>query len=215
MTQQSDLLNGVTRGTQSTFLISDGRVIWIDPFQVGDGDPKADILFITHAHGDHCSTGDMQKVIKADTIAVGPPDCVAQVPVPDAQKIQVAPGDNRTIAGLEVEVVPAYNIDKPFHPRSNNWVGYIFSLNGRRLYHAGDTDRIPEMKNMRADVVLLPIGGTYTMDAAEAASAVNEDLKPNVAVPMHYGAVVGSDADAELFSQLCTDASVQIMKPSL
>jgi len=209
-----DLLKGVTKGAQSTFLIQGGKVIWIDPFQLATADlPKADVLFITHAHGDHLSAGDQAKILKPGTIVVGPPDCVAPVAVPDAQKIVVAPGDSITVEGIPVEVVPAYNIDKAYHPRSNNWVGYILTVDGRRIYHAGDTDRIPEMKNFRVDVAMLPVGGTYTMGAEEAAAAVNEDIKPQAAVPIHY-TVVGSEADAERFSQLA-NVPVTIFKPSL
>src|SRR3989304_528160 len=113
MTQQATLLQGVKRGTQSTLLISNGKNIWIDPFRVTNGDPKADILFITHAHGDHLSLADMQKVVKAETVVVGPPDCIGGAPVDASKKVAVAPGDRRTIEGLDVEGVPAYTIDKP------------------------------------------------------------------------------------------------------
>lgn len=215
MTQQATLLQGVTRGTQSTLLVTNGKILWIDPFQVTHGEPRADVLLITHAHGDHCSTGDMQKVTKPETVVVGPPDCIAKAPVDEAKKIAVAPGDRPTVEGFSIEVVSAYNIDKPFHPKANNWVGYIISVGGRRLYHAGDTDRIPEMKAFETDVAFLPIGGTYTMNAEEAAAAANEDIKPKVAVPMHYGAVVGNDADAGRFRELCTETEVQILMPSL
>jgi len=215
MTQETGLLQGVKRGTQSTLLITNGKVIWIDPFRVTTADPKADVLFITHAHGDHCSPGDIEKVITPTTVVVGPPDCIARAPVDDARKVAVAPGDQRTIEGVSFEVVPAYNIGKPFHPRANNWVGYILTVGGRRLYHAGDTDRIPEMKDMKTDVALLPIGGTYTMTAEEAAAAVNEDIRPKVAVPIHYGAVVGSEDDARRFQELCSGVEVEIIQPSL
>jgi L-ascorbate metabolism protein UlaG (beta-lactamase superfamily) len=215
MTQQTSLLQGVQRGTQSTFLIAGGKNIWIDPIQLRNEEPKADIVFITHAHGDHLSASDIGKVIKAETVVVGPPDCIARAPVDDSKKIAVAPGENRTIEGVSVQVVPAYNIDKPFHPRSNNWVGYIIDVDGRKLYHAGDTDRIPEMKEFQTDVAMLPVAGTYTMTAEEAAAAINEDIKPKLAVPMHYGFAVGSDADAEKFKSLVSDAEVQILPPSL
>jgi L-ascorbate metabolism protein UlaG (beta-lactamase superfamily) len=195
-------------------LLNDGKVMWIDPFQVANGDPKADVLLITHAHGDHLSDPDMQKVVKPGTVVAGPPDCIAKAPVGDAKKIAMAPGDKKTIEGFDVEAVHAYNIDKPFHPKENNWVGFIVTVGGRRIYHAGDTDRIPEMKNMETDVAFLPIGGTYTMTAEEAAAAANEDLKPKLAVPFHYGAVVGTDADAQKFKELCS-GDVQILKPSL
>jgi L-ascorbate metabolism protein UlaG (beta-lactamase superfamily) len=214
MTELATLLQGVTRGTQSTLLVTNGKVLWVDSFQVDHGDPKADVLLITHAHADHCSPGDVQKVMKPGTVVVGPPDCISKVPVDEANKIAVMPGDRRTLDGFSIDVVPAYNIDKPFHPKANNWVGYIVSVGGRRIYHAGDTDRIPEMKTFETDVAFLPIGGTYTMNAQEAAAAASEDIKPKIAVPMHYGAVVGSDADAQSFSELCT-TSVAILTPSL
>jgi L-ascorbate metabolism protein UlaG (beta-lactamase superfamily) len=214
MTQQATLLHGITRGTQSTLLVTNGKVLWIDPFQVAHGDPKADLLLITHAHGDHCSTADMKKVITPETVVVGPRDCIAAAPVEDSKKIAIAPGETRTIDGFSIEAVPAYNIDKPFHPRANNWVGYIIGASGRSLYHAGDTDRIPEMKTFQADVAFLPIGGTYTMDAEEAAAAASQDIRPEIAVPMHYTAVVGTDADAERFRELCS-IPVQVLKPAL
>jgi L-ascorbate metabolism protein UlaG (beta-lactamase superfamily) len=215
VTQQQTLLQGIKRGTQSTLLIANGKTIWVDPFGVSNADPKADVLFITHAHGDHLSTGDIQKVIKAETVVVGPPDCVAKAPVDESKKVSVAPGESRTIEGISVEVVAAYNIDKPFHPKANNWVGYVFNLGDRRVYHAGDTDRIPEMKSIETDVAFLPVGGTYTMNAEEAAAAVNEDIKPKMAVPMHYGAVVGSEGDARRFVELCSAAEGQVVAPSL
>lgn len=214
MTQQGDLLQGVTKGQQSTFLIAAGKVIWIDPFRLTTEEPKADLLFITHAHGDHLSEDDFKKVLKSTTIVVGPPDCIAPIPASDDRKRAVAPGETHDIEGIHVEVVPAYNLDKPYHPRSNNWVGYIFDLGGRRVYHAGDTDRIPELKNIRADVAMLPVGGTYTMGAEEAAAAILEDIKPTLAVPIHY-TVVGSEADAERFRDLLPEGMGRVLPPSL
>jgi L-ascorbate metabolism protein UlaG (beta-lactamase superfamily) len=211
---QHDHLHGISKGPQATFLIVDGRNIWIDPVQVNSTEPKADVLFITHAHGDHLSAADISKVATANTIVVGPPDCIASAPVDESKKMAVAPGQTITVEGINVEVVPAYNIDKPFHPKENNWVGYIFEVNGRRIYHAGDTDRIPEMKDFRADVALVPVGGTYTMTAAEAAAAVNEDIKPQFAVPMHY-TMVGSEADAQAFVQALSGVQGQVMQQTL
>lgn len=214
MTDDRELLEGITKGAQSTFLIVMGKNVWIDPFQITVTEPKADVLFITHAHGDHLSVADMSKIVTANTIVVGPPDCIASAPVPENKKMAVAPGQTITVEGIEVEVVPAYNIGKPFHPRENNWVGYVLQVGDHRVYHAGDIDRIPELKNIHADVAFVPVGGTYTMNAAEAAAAVSEDLKPKLAVPIHY-TVVGSDADAEAFVKALDGVEGRILKPSL
>ena len=120
------------------------------------------------------------------------------------------PGESTTANGVKIEAVPAYNINKQFHPKSNNWVGYIFTLDGQRIYQAGDTDAIPEMKNVKADVVLMPVGGTYTMTAQEAAEATNA-INPKLAIPMHWGKIVGSANDAETFKKL-VKCEVQILK---
>lgn len=212
--QPNDLLNGVSKGPQSTFLLAGGKNIWIDPFQITSTEPKADLVFITHAHGDHLSASDMSKIVTPATLVIGPPDCIAAAPVDQSKKMAVAPGQSITVEGIKVEVVPAYNIGKPFHPRENNWVGYIFDVDGRRIYHAGDIDRIPELKEIRADIAMVPVGGTYTMDAAEAAAAINEDIKPKVAIPMHY-TVVGSEADAQRFVEALTEAEGHVMKHTL
>jgi len=194
---------------QSAFRIDDeGKQIYIDPYKMPKGLPKADFIFVTHSHFDHYSQGDIDKLWQQSTQIVAPAD----VAIKSSKKVKsVAPGDTLEVNGLKVEVVPAYNVDKSFHPRSNRWVGYILELSdGTRVYHAGDTDRVPEMDVIEADIVLLPVGGTYTMTAAKAADAANA-INPKVAIPMHYGAVVGGDKDAEEFAKL-VKAEVVIKK---
>jgi len=143
------------------------------------------------------------------TIIVAPEACAAKF---KGDVRTVKPGDALTIEGVTIEVVPAYNLDKPFHPKESGGVGYIITtVEGTRIYHAGDTDLIPEMDQVRADVALLPVGGTYTMDAVEAARAANK-IKPKVAIPMHWGTTVGSRRDAEQFRDLC-EVEVKILKP--
>lgn len=185
---------------QSSFRIEDGDYqIYIDPWKMPKGLPKADVIFITHAHFDHYSQEDIDKLSHAGTHVVAPRDVAHE----NGKKAKaVAPGDKFDIDGLKVQAVPAYNVDKSFHPRGNRWLGYVIELsNGTRVYHAGDTDRIPEMDSIQADIAIFPVGGTYTMNAAEAAVAANA-INPKVAIPMHYGAVAGSDADAEEFAKL-------------
>ena len=195
---------------QSAFRIEDNsKQIYIDPWKMAKGLPKADVIFVTHTHFDHYSQGDIDKLSQQGTQIVAP----AEVAIKNGKRARsVAPGDKFEINGIKVEAIPAYNVDKSFHPRSNRWVGYVIELgDGTRVYHAGDTDRIPEMDAIKADIIMLPIGGTYTMTAAEAAEAANV-INPKLAIPMHFGSVVGSDKDAQEFAKL-VKAQVVILKP--
>lgn len=189
---------------QSGFKITDTDTIYIDPFNAKT-DEKADIILITHEHYDHCSIKDMQKLVRENTTIVTVADCQSKLStvVSGIKGVKIVrPGSKLTIGNVSIEAVPAYNINKQAHPKANEWVGFIVTIKGKRLYHAGDTDLIPEMKNItNIDVALLPVSGTYVMTAEEAAKAA-EIIKPKIAVPMHYGAVVGSVKDAERFKEL-------------
>ncbi|MGD0590668.1 MAG: MBL fold metallo-hydrolase [Bacteroidota bacterium] len=184
----------------SAFRIEDGSSqIYIDPFKLPANLPKADIIFITHAHYDHFSVEDIARIKKDNTIIVATKDVTSKI---GKGTVTVVPGQNYTVGSLKVMTVPAYNLDKKFHPKENNWVGYIITLsNGQKIYHAGDTDFIPEMRKVVTDIALLPCGGTYTMTAQQAAEAANT-FKPKVLIPMHWGDIVGSRADAEEVKKL-------------
>lgn len=173
------------------------KIIYIDPWKVG-GKPKADVILITHSHYDHFSPPDIEKLRKPETVIVAPQDCAKQL---KEEVITVKPGDKISVMGLEIEAVPAYNPQKPYHPKTNGWLGYIISTEGKRIYYAGDTDVIPEMKDIKADIAILPVGGTYTMNAEEAAKAA-DILQPELAIPIHCGDIVGELRDAERFRDL-------------
>ncbi len=175
---------------------ANGTKIYFDPYQIGEN-PEADFIFITHDHFDHCSVEDVAKIKGEKTVIVTEKDsakkCSGDVRV-------VCPGDFLTINGINIEVVPSYNINKEFHPKNNNWLGFIVEIDGVKIYHAGDTDFIPEMQNIKTDIALLPVSGTYVMTAEEAVEAALA-IKPKLAIPMHYGSIVGDESDAEKFKK--------------
>ena len=186
----------------ASFKISNSKIIYIDPFHLSQND-KADIVLITHGHYDHCSIADINRILKPDTVIFATPDCSSKLRKIETNRVKlVEPSKKIQIGDIIIETVPAYNANKQFHPKINEWVGYIITINKTRIYHAGDTDIIPEMKNIKADIALLPVGGTYTMNAKEAAEAANL-IKPKIAVPMHYGDIVGTEDDAKKFKSLC------------
>jgi len=178
-----------------TFKIVGEKVIFTDPFKIRKKD-SADLILITHEHHDHCSPEDVRKIQGPETVIVATADCASKL---SGNVRIVKPGDKINVAGIDIEAVPSYNINKQFHTRDRGWVGYIFTVKGQRLYLAGDTDYIPEMKAFKVDVALLPVSGTYVMTADEAIRAAL-DIEPKIAIPMHYGSIIGSEKDAREFS---------------
>ena len=180
----------------STVRIDTEPIIYIDPWKVTKP-KKAGLVLVSHCHFDHLSPEDVKKVSGPDTVILAPADCLGDLP---AGARAIKPGDRVEVGAILVEAVPSYNTNKDFHPRTSGWVGFIITAEGRRIYYPGDTDVIPEMEGIKADIVVIPVGGTYTMTAAEAADAVNL-IKPAVAVPIHWGDIVGMRADAEKFKE--------------
>ncbi|MFH1155728.1 MAG: MBL fold metallo-hydrolase [Pseudomonadota bacterium] len=176
--------------------INAGPVIYIDPYELPGG-PPADIILITHEHYDHCSPQDVKKIQGPGTVIVTEKDSAKKL---SGKVTVVAPGDTVTVSGVTVQAVPAYNLNKKYHPRKKNWLGFILDIQGVRIYHAGDTDFIPEMAGFKADIALLPVSGTYVMTAQEAVQAALA-MGPSLAVPMHYGSLVGSVGDAVAFQK--------------
>lgn len=188
----------------SSIRINGEKVIYIDPFKIDKNYNDADIIFITHDHYDHYSEEDIDKVKKNDTVVVAPEELLTKLLRKGFRQdyiITVEPEENDMIEGIKFETVPAYNINKQFHPKVNGWVGYIIEIKGVRYYIAGDTDITEENKKVKCDVAFVPVGGTYTMDFKEAAYLINE-IKPKIAVPIHYGSIVGTNQDATDFVKL-------------
>ncbi len=183
------------------------KIIYIDPFEIKEKE-KATVVMITHAHYDHFSPGDIKRISDEKTWVVGTKEVVEKIDLKN--KLLVSPGTELKVEGIKIKAVPAYNLNKPFHPKSNLWVGYLFEINGVTFYHAGDTDFIPEMKDISADVAFLPVSGTYVMNPEEAVAAARK-IMPKIAIPMHYGKIVGTNEDALKFKELCDFCRVEIL----
>jgi len=202
------MTNNIRVLAQSSIRIESGAgVIYFDPYMVKEDFNDADYIFITHDHHDHFSPADLLKVCKEDSVLIVPEKMESQskeVSKHVGRIYTVKPGETKDIEGISVETVPAYNLLKPFHPKNAGWVGYILTLDGNRIYVAGDTDATKEAKSVKCDIALIPIGGTFTMDAKKAADFINT-IKPKVAIPTHYGTVVGSPKDGETFKEAVKD----------
>lgn len=209
---QSNILDQIEVFTQSSIRIGVDKVIYVDPFHMQEERHDANIILITHDHYDHFSPEDMKKVLKEDTVIVVPKlleqDC--QKVAPGNPIICVRPNQEINVCGIVIETVPAYNNHKPFHPKKKGWVGYILTLGDTRCYIAGDTDATSDIKTISCDIAMVPIGGIYTMNAKKAADLINQ-MKPKVAIPTHYGSIVGKPEDADVFqSEVNSDIEVII-----
>ena len=218
--------DNITVNTQSSIRIEGSKVLYFDPFQIGQEKADADIILITHEHYDHFDPDSIANIMKEDTVLVIPAGMEAEVKklAGSRQIICMKPGEKKIVSAcggsdveatkasaITVEAVAAYNKLKPFHPRRNQWLGYIVTMDGLRYYVAGDTDALSELGTIVCDVALLPIGGMYTMTAKDAANLVNV-MRPKVAIPTHYGSIVGKAEDADAFRSRVNDGILVVTK---
>ena len=196
-------------GHASFRLTADNVVLYIDPWKLASPQPDADLVFVSHGHFDHWSSEDVTAVSRDTTTVIGPADVVESLPGGRLLR----PGDRVESTGVSIEGVPAYNVDKDFHPKANDWLGAVITLGGTRIYYAGDTDRIPEMDALsEVDLALLPVGGTYTMNAAQAAEAC-QAIGAKTALPYHWGDIVGTEADAQAFVDATAGCDARLIRP--
>ena len=196
----------------SSIKFEKGQIIYFDPFKINENYNDADIIFITHSHYDHFSEEDILKVKKEETKIVVPEDLYnrsLELGFSEENILVVKPNEEYEINNIKFKTIPAYNLNKNFHPKTNNWVGYIITLDNIVYYIAGDTDVTEENRKVKCDVAFVPIGGTYTMTAKEAATLVNE-INPKITVPIHYNCIIGSKEDEKVFKNSVND-DIEVM----
>ena len=205
------LTDAITINAHSSIRVGGDTVLYFDPFHLKESPRDADIVFITHDHYDHLSPEDIARVRKEDTVFVLPASCRGSAEKNGLENcVYLTPGETAVVKGVPVEAVAAYNVLKPFHPKKNGWLGYVVTLEGRRLYVAGDTDETPDNLSVKCDIAMVPAGGTYTFDAKHAAKFVNK-LRPAVAIPTHYGDIVGSLSDFDDFASR-VDGGIEVIR---
>jgi len=206
-------ISGIFVNTQNSIRIDCGKIIYVDPLDIRQESHDADYIFITHDHYDHFSPEDINKVLKQETQFVVPlkMDIRVRKNTPVGRNLAVVAGKSYETEDFTFETVPAYNLIKPFHKKSAGWVGYILNIDDTRIYIAGDTDATKEAQNVKCDIAMVPIGGTYTMNHKEAAALINK-IKPKYVIPTHYGSLVGDKLDGERFKQLVDEKIEVVLK---
>ena len=197
--------------THSSIRLKGDVTIYCDPFNIKEATHDADIILLTHNHYDHFSPDDIAKVIKTDTVVLVPSSIDEEVRKKLGKKCMVLSGDAGETFDFEytdVKMVPAYNVNKQFHPQEAGWVGYLISMDDKLIYIAGDTDINDDIIDIRCDIAMVPVGGTFTMTAKEAADLVNQ-IGCEVAIPTHYGSVTGDESCAQVFAD-AVDKSIEV-----
>ena len=204
--------DNITVNTQSSIKLKFNKILYFDPYEIKDDMHDADIIFITHNHYDHFDIESINKIKNENTIIVAPKSMENVINKLDFKDyVYLNPFEETSIDNIFIKGVPAYNINKPFHPRSNNWLGYIITYNGISYYIAGDTDKIEEAENVKCDIAFVPIGGHFTMDAYEASELI-KIIKPKEVIPIHYGSIVGNIDDAKKLKEFLADTNIEVVE---
>ena len=197
---------------QSSIKITLDKIIYFDPFKIEENYHDADIIFITHNHYDHFDTESINKVKNDNTIIIAPKSMEEEIRSLDLKDyFYLNPNDELNIDGINIKCLRAYNNEKPFHPKSNNWLGYIISYNNISYYIAGDTDKTIDNEKVKCDIALLPIGGKFTMDTNEAEELIRI-INPKIVIPTHYGSIVGSSNDGKVLKEKLSMTNIEVIE---
>ena len=198
--------------TQSSIKLKLDKIIYFDPYKIEENINDADIIFITHDHYDHMDVDSIKKIKNTETIVIAPKSMEDTInKIVFKNYIFLSPFEEINIDGIDIKTIPAYNIEKPFHPRENNWLGYIITYNNITYYVAGDTDKTPEAEGVKCDIAFVPIGGHFTMDPVEAGELI-KIINPKVVIPTHYGSIVGTINDGVTLKNNLNGTSIEVIE---
>lgn len=198
--------------TQSSIKLKLNKTVYFDPFKIEKEYHDADIIFVTHNHYDHFDESSINNIKNDNTIIVAPKSMESEIRhIKFKNYIFLNPNEEISIDDITIKAIPSYNIDKPFHPRENNWLGYIVAIDNVSYYIAGDTDKTKEAENVLCDIALVPIGGHFTMGVNDAAD-LTKSINPKVVIPTHYGSIVGDISDGKRFKELLSNTKIEVIE---
>ena len=205
-------INNIEVNTQSSIRLGFDKVIYFDPYKIENDRHDADIIFITHNHYDHMDNESIEKVKNDITIVVAPKsmeDVISKIEFSDY--IYLEPFDETNLDNINIKTIPAYNNEKQFHPRINNWLGYIVTIDNTTYYIAGDTDITEEANNIKCDIAFIPIGGHFTMDVKEATELVKR-INPKIVIPIHYGSIIGEPTYGKVLKENLSNTNIKVIE---